>query len=237
MGLNNEPFISNEEIEQSTINLLEDFKQFYKKPFGPSIPIRELLCDFLKIDYCGENLIAQTHDPSTLAQFLVLADGQMLICVEESLWPEDGCDLAKLGRFNFTLAHEIMHFILHKHVLFDHLEETPLLFGEKRQIVLCRSSQKDRREYQADKGAGYLLMPTAFILKEWEKKFGVNAGPVNVYDEIKRKSELEGRDIKSIRDSVSLEFAEKFRVSPQAIQIRLRDMNLLELEPGQPSLF
>ena len=28
MGLNNEPFISNEEIEQSTINLLEDFKQF-----------------------------------------------------------------------------------------------------------------------------------------------------------------------------------------------------------------
>lgn len=130
-----------------------------------------------------------------------------------------------------------MHLILHKHVLFDHLEQTPLLFGEERQIVLCRSSQKDRREYQADKGAGHLLMPTEFIFKEWEKKFGKDAGPVNVYEELKQKAELEGKDVKSIRDSVSIEFAEKFIVSPQAMQIRLRDMKLLELEQSQPSLF
>jgi len=237
MGLNNEPFISNEEIEQHTISLLADFKRFYKIPFGPFIPIKDLLCDFLKIDYMSDNLIAETNDPTTLAQFLVSDNGQMLIRVEESLWPEDGCDLAKLGRFNFTLAHEAMHFVLHKHVLFDHLEQTPLLFGEKRQIVLCRSSQKDRREYQADKGAGYLLMPTEFIFKEWEKTFGKDAGPVNVYEELKRKAELEGKDIKSIRDSVSIGFAEKFRVSPQAMQIRLRDMKLLELEQSQPGLF
>lgn len=237
MGLNNEPFISNEEIEQSTINLLAEFKQFYKKPFGPFIPIKELLCEFLKIDYMSDNLIAETHDPTTLAQFLIMDNGQMLIRVEESLWPEDGCDLAKLGRFNFTLAHEVMHLVLHKHVLFDHLEQTPLLFGEKRQIVVCRSSQKDRREYQADKGAGYLLMPTEFIFEEWEKKFGKDAGPVNVYEELKQKAELEGKGMKSIRDSVSVEFAEKFRVSPQAMQIRLCDMKLLELEQSQPGLF
>lgn len=80
-------------------------------------------------------------------------------------------------------------------------------------------------------------MPTAFVLKEWEKRFGENAGPVNVYDEIKRKAELEGKEMKSIRDSVFIEFAEIFRVSSQAMQIRLRDMKLLELEQPQPSLF
>lgn len=102
MRLNNEPFISNEEIEQSTIDLLARFKQFYKKPFGPFIPIK-LLCEFLKIDYMSDNLIAETHDPTTLAQFLVFDNGDMLVQVEETLWPEEGCDLAKLGRFNFTL--------------------------------------------------------------------------------------------------------------------------------------
>jgi len=238
MGLKNEPFISNEEIEQSTIKLLADFQRdYYKDPFGPFVPIDDLVGGYLKIDYISGNLIAMSHDPSTLAQFLILENGQKQIIVEKSLWPDDDNDLLKLGRFNFTLAHEVMHLVLHKHVLFEHLEQTPLLFGEKRQIVLCRSSQKDRREIQADIGAAYLLMPTAFIIKEWEKKFGENAGPVNVYEEIKRKAEFEGKDEKSIRDSISVEFAEKFRVSPQAMQIRLRDMKLLELEPTQPGLF
>lgn len=99
------------------------------------------------------------------------------------------------------------------------------------------SSKKDRRELQADIGAGYLLMPTEFILNEWRNQFGENAGPKNVYDEIKEKAEETGKDPRDVRDSISIEFANIFEVPPYAMQIRLRNMKLLEVEEAQPTLF
>lgn len=237
MGLQNEPFIPDKDIEDTTLQVISEFNARNLSPriVGPVVPVYEIMSSFFNIEEEPADLIKETNFSDCLARFLVDDDGNMTIQIEKTLWPEENPQ--NLGRYRFTIAHEIMHLVLHKHVLFDHLEETPLLFGGKHQVVLCRSTRRDRRELQADKGAAYLLMPTDFVLKEWAKMFGKDAGPINVYNEIKRKAELEGRDIDSIRDSVSLEFANIFKVSAHTMQIRLRDMKLLELEQSHPNLF
>lgn len=236
MGLNNEPYISNKEIEDATLNLISGFEnKFHEKVAGPVVPIDRILSAYLDIEYTPADIIGETHQSDCLARFLVSEDGEMLVEVEKTLWPEE--NPLNLGRFNFTLAHEAMHLVLHKHVLLEHLERTPLLIGNRRQVVLCRSSRKDRRELQADIGAGYLLMPTEFILNEWRNQFGENAGPQNVHDEIAKKAEETGKDPRDVRDSISIEFANIFEVSPYAMQIRLRNMKLLEVEEAQPTLF
>ena len=236
MGLNNEPYISNKEIEDATLNLISDFeKKFNTKVNGPRVPIDQIMSAHLDIEYEPADIIGETHKTNCLARFLVRPDGQMRVEIEKTLWPDE--NPLNLGRFNFTLAHETMHFVLHKHVLFEHLEETPLITGNRRQVVLCRSSKKDRRELQADIGAGYLLMPTQFILNEWRNQFGENAGPQNIHDEIMEKAKQQGKDPRDVRDPISIEFANIFEVSPYAMQIRLRNMHLLEVEEAQPTLF
>ena len=74
-------------------------------------------------------------------------------------------------------------------------------------------------------------------MREWEKKFGASAGPQNVYKEIMLAAERQDKDPKDVRDAISIEFASIFNVSAYAMQIRLRDMKLLELEEPQPTLF
>lgn len=236
MGLVNEPYISNKEIEAATLNLISDYeKRFNQKVTGPVVPIDRIMSAHLDIEYMPADIIGQTHKTDCLARFLVADDGSFVVEVEKTLWPD--VNPLNLGRFNFTLAHEAMHLVLHKHVLLEHLEQTPLLIGNRKQVVLCRSSKKDRRELQADIGAGYLLMPTEFILNEWRNQFGEDAGPQNVHDEIMTKAEEQGKDPKDVRDSISIEFANIFEVSPYAMQIRLSNMKLLELEEAQPTLF
>ena len=50
-------------------------------------------------------------------------------------------------------------------------------------------------------------------------------------------AERQDKDPKDVRDAISIEFASIFNVSAYAMQIRLRDMKLLELEEPQPTLF
>lgn len=236
MGRNNEPYLSNREIEDATLDVIAGYEnKFHTKVAGPVVPIDQIVSAYLKIEYIPADVIGKTGIPDCMALFLVDKHGEMFVEIDQTLWPEDNPQ--NRGRFNFTLAHEAMHLVLHKKILFDHLDPTPLLIGERRQVVLCRSSQKDRREIQADIGASYLLMPTEFILREWRNKFGENAGPQNVYNEIMQTAEQQDKDPKDVRDSISMEFANIFNVSAYAMQIRLRDMKLLELEEAQPTLF
>lgn len=236
MGLNNEPYLSNRDIEDATLGVIAGYEnKFHTKVTGPAVPIDQIVSAYLKIEYIPADVVGKTGIPDCMALFFVDMHGEMSVEIDQSLWPDENPQ--NQGRFNFTLAHEAMHLALHKKVLFDHLDPTPLLIGERRQVVLCRSSKKDRREIQADIGASYLLMPTEFILREWEKKFGASAGPQNVYKEIMLAAERQDKDPKDVRDAISIEFASIFNVSAYAMQIRLRDMKLLELEEPQPTLF
>ena len=105
-----------------------------------------------------------------------------------------------LGRMNFTIAHELGHWILHK----DSAQEK--LPGFTDEFLICRgiNNSINDRERQADTFAAHLLMPEKFVKAQ-----------LNNF-----KTYLNEYDLKQI--------ANVFRVSKQAMQIRLvKELRLL----------
>ena len=95
------------------------------------------------------------------------------------------------GRLNFTIAHELGHWVLHKDLAQEKLE---IFEGE---ILICRGIDRltDNKERQANLFATYLLMPEKFVREEF-KNF--------TFDQ-----------------NIVRQMAERFCVSKQAMEIRL----------------
>ena len=179
------------------------------------------------------DLRAKYHSDDVLAEFLV-GRNRKVILIDQTIHPEFNADME--GRYRFTLGHETGHWILHQHLLTS--VNTDNLFDEElKPVSVYRTSCKEPKEIQADMFSGYILMPKDLILQEWEVKFGPDHGPENVYEEIHNKSECFQTKPENIRCGLAREFAVKFKVSAQTMQIRLRDMGLLELTEPEPRLF
>jgi Zn-dependent peptidase ImmA (M78 family) len=99
------------------------------------------------------------------------------------------------GRMNFSIAHELGHWLLHKNSAQVRLP----MFEEEALICRGLNNKTDDRERQANLFATYLLMPEKFIV-ECMKDFS---------------SPLSECDLKTL--------AEIFGVSKQAMKIRLTD--------------
>lgn len=99
------------------------------------------------------------------------------------------------GRKNFTVAHELGHWILHKGLAQENL------FGFSGNILICRGTniKTNNKERQADIFATHFLMPERFVIEQL-KNF---------------ETPLRDGDLKQI--------ANIFRVSKQAMKIRLVD--------------
>ena len=109
------------------------------------------------------------------------------------------------GRMNFTVAHELGHWLLHK----DFAQEK--LVGFEDRVLICRGidNRIDDRERQANLFAVYLLMPERFIRMQLEDF----PAPLSEYD------------LRLIADA--------FCVSKQAMRIRLVDeLKLLHYTKG-----
>jgi Zn-dependent peptidase ImmA (M78 family) len=109
------------------------------------------------------------------------------------------------GRKNFTIAHELGHWLLHQNSAQVRL---PILEEE---LLICRGldNKTDDRERQANLFATYLLMPKKFIVKYVEDF----------------RSPLSEYDIRKIADI--------FCVSKQAMKIRLTDeLKILHFSKG-----
>lgn len=109
------------------------------------------------------------------------------------------------GRRNFTIAHELGHWFLHK----DLAQEN--LFGMKGNVLICRgiNNKIDNKERQANIFASHLLMPEKFL----KTQLSSFTTPLNEYDLRK--------------------LAKIFQVSKQAMKIRLVDeLKLLHYVQG-----
>ena len=110
--------------------------------------------------------------------------------------------------------------------------------------VLCRSGEaKDPSEWQADFFSSCLLMPKAMVLKAWRDRFG-SLSPV-IFENVKDRGAWRrpGRsglvhirtifrdawepDESYLFDRVAREFTPLFRVSVQAMRIKLESLGLL----------
>jgi len=127
------------------------------------------------------------------------------------------------GRHNFTLAHEIGHWQLHRYefLLPDNLKDR-----NSQLSILCRKAPgKEPREWQADQFASYLLMPKTMVQNAWRDRYGSRLLSVGDVDAFKRGDDLKA----AFKDDYLLvkDVAQLFSVSGHAMRIRLVDLGLV----------
>jgi len=155
------------------------------------------------------------------------------VVIDQSLDPAENPRME--GRSNFTLAHEAGHWVLHAHQIADVPEQAALFDISTTPSIVCRSSQhREPIEWQADRFASYLLMPEARIMDHWRKiRGGMNQ--YIAFEEIEVIKAQRGHA--NPVTQVAKDMAAHFRVSGQAMQIRLEELRLILTEPPEPDLF
>jgi hypothetical protein len=152
-------YIDQEEMEQITQRILRDFGFNFENNILPrAVPIDEIIEFHYKLDISWESI---DHFDSTGLVMAAIIPSERKIIMNESckeLFEE------KIGTMNFTMAHELGHWVLH---VTDKLNIQGLL-DLKNEIptFYCRSkTKKPPEEYQADMFAGSLLMPKPTLQK------------------------------------------------------------------------
>jgi Zn-dependent peptidase ImmA (M78 family) len=162
--------------------------------------------------------------------------------------PEDNPSMR--GRYRFTLAHELAHWRLHRHLYLRRASARPLVTDVTGQPDhVFRSGAPDPKEFQANQLAACILMPREMVKRAWHEQRG-SMDPIYVDDlrarrhqilaaEVLRRGGMKAGDDaidNMLLEHASRPLAETFQVSPDAMRIRLEGLKLL-LRKKEPSLF
>lgn len=140
---------THKEIEEKVNDLLSDFG------LGNDFPVN--IEEIVEI-HLGLKIIPQRDMASTGVGEAFITLGSKEIIVDYDLYMNE----ARKSRLAFSLAHEIAHYILHKEI-FDSISS----FSEyDKQILNMPSEKLEILEKEADKFAGYLLLPRNLLEKE-----------------------------------------------------------------------
>ena len=152
----------NKLIEEYADGMIAQFRQKYPgTPLAAPIPVIKMM-DCLWDFYVETEDLQKEYGPGTHGALFIFG-GERRVVIDKSIDPEVFPQM--LGRYNYSVAHEAGHWVIHApDMLAD--ENTPMLLGKKgKPTILCRSSKRDERERQADRFAGYLLMPRDLVCK------------------------------------------------------------------------
>lgn len=239
------PFLPDKTIERNAGALLAGYAQAENITVGIPVPLDELLVHLgLRLDF--DDLRAKFDLPDVLGALWI---EERHIYIDQDLDPDERA--SALGRFRFTLAHEIGHWCLHRtHYELQHRHDD-LFARSTGPSIICRSSQrKERIELQADAYAGCLLMPRAEVVRQWHRLIGPEplqlshlqadrqTRPAQAVAWSGRASIGPGTEDDAMIELAIRPLAEAFEVSPQAMRIRLERLGLVVREPSRvASLF
>jgi hypothetical protein len=201
--------ISRGHLKLRALELLIRFQLQFGKIERPPVPLDDLL-RFLGLRLEFDDLSSRFGLEKKLG-FTSVETCQIFI--DESLDPSEHPELE--GRLNFTIGHEIAHWILHRRILDPHLLSADDYLWLER---------------QADWFASCLLMPDWLVLQEWTAKVGYD-GPLKIpadMDEVgisnfgSRRAYLE-----ALAEMYADDLAPLFKVSRESMRICLWQMRLL----------
>jgi len=222
------PYLRDHVIEEHAEQLLGEWASEHGG-VAPPIPLDDLVELHLGLEYAVEDLCARFGSRDVIGAIWF---GDKEIRIDASLDPHNNPSM--LGRFNFTLAHEIAHWRLHRQHLMDDPSAAPLFEQSGAPAFVCRSSAKPREELQADHFAGCLLMPRRMLREAWREWRGSDE-PVALTDlEIISFSGDRRANEQAAMERFCKPLAERFAASAQAMRIRLEALGLLvkEIEAG-----
>jgi hypothetical protein len=224
-------YIHDSQLETAAFKLLAEYGLKYGEIKKPPIPVEEIIESHLQLDYGFDDLSKLLNTQDVLgATWIKLKK----ICIDQSLDPS--VDSGVLGRYRFTAAHEIGHWQLHRSQILE--KEQNLFETKEKPAIVCRKvSAKQPIEIQADRFAGYLLMPKDIVQNEWKDRFG-SLEPYIAVDEI---SDLNARFGQTQDNQPTVKIAKYlskiFNVSGQAMQIRLINLGLILTKQPEKRLF
>ena len=244
----NIPYLSKGTISHRAETLLAAFAVEHGEVTAPPVPVEEILECHLKLSLGFDNLQRRFGVVDVLGAIWIR---RREVLVDERLDPEINAGVE--GRYRFTLAHEVGHWELHRDLLSD--ERQLGLPGDLVQTpsLVCRKSEaREPIEWEADRFAADLLMPDSIVRRQWFDIVGTTE-PL-VYEDHKmttfarRPYSTSMTSVGTIMrrtgepphayffERVAREFAPRFRVSNQAMRIRLEDLGLLRMQ-REASLF
>ena len=174
------PYLKNSTIEKESKKLLESFSEDKGQKVSAPVPVFDIIEHLgYDVDFRKDGIY---EDKNILGGLLIT---QKKVEINESLSDHE-------GRMHFTAAHETGHIVLHAPLYIDQMTTGQLEISSNNSgnDILCRKDagfegdKKEPEEWQADKFAAYLLMPTALVKKAFFKNY---KRPVNV----RRKSFLQ----------------------------------------------
>ena len=225
-------FVPDVHIERAADQLLGAYGLKYGEVVKPPVPVEEILECHLGLSLDFDDLPTRLGESGVLGAIWVENKD---VLIDQSLEPTE--HPRQEGRFRFTVAHETGHWVLHRVQLLES-RGAPLFNGQPAPSVVCRDTgHKPPIETQADKFAGYLLMPKEMVQREWAALTG-SREPYVAEDEIAQLAKRFGR---SDNDLPTVDLAKRmaaaFHVSGQAMQIRLITLGLILTKKPPPSLF
>lgn len=237
IGKYNVPFVTQQAVDIDVDMLLAEYGNKHGQVLAPPIPVEEIIELYLELELAFLDMQAEFGTDKIHGALWV---NEKRIGVEQSLEPDT--NPSKLGRYRFTLGHEVGHWRLHRRK-FQHrvVTQTSLLPNDsKRPEYICRDGDNDPIEVQADMYAATLLMPAGMVRRKWHE-LTVHGDPisleelradnsVNLQSEIERRMRFKtGSDAEeqALMEVAAQPMADAFEVSAPAMKNRLLKLNLL----------
>jgi len=144
------PFIPKKRLERRAQELISAYETATGRPVKPPIPVEIILESHLGLGL-------------EIADLKTLLDKKDVIGAtwipEKKVVIDSSLEQGPRGRFYFTVAHEIGHWVLHRELI-----QEMVMREDVRSAVVCRDSESRKSgEWQADYFAGALLMPEGML--------------------------------------------------------------------------
>ncbi len=229
------PYISRGMLDIQAGLLLHSYGQAKRQAVAPPVPVDAILENFLKLKFSFMDM-REIFGVDDVAGALWMESAE--VGVDYGLDPDANPRME--GRYNFTVAHEIGHWQLHRRYRLP--RPAPMLpFGSGELVAptyVCRSTARNRAEIQANLFASSLLMPKAIVVGSWRELYGdqpmtrdmLRQRSMVIVDSelwMHRMPTNEDEYIQWQLESVTRPLATKFRVSMQAMRIRLEELGFL----------
>ena len=159
------PYLKSSEIERESIKLLNNFNNKNKINLSAPVPVFDII-EYLgyDIDFGKDGIY---KDTDILGGTLI---EERTVQINENIADHD-------GRMHFTAAHEIGHIVLHAPLFKEakNIDSDQKIISRKNEGF--EGDKKQPEEWQADKFAAFLLMPSQLVKKAFFSKY---KNPINV---------------------------------------------------------
>lgn len=215
-------FLPRQHIEREAEVLLTECAGTIGTITAPPVPIDDIIELHLKLAVEFKNMRELFSLPDVHG---AIWTSDRIVGVDMSLDP--ALSPRKRGRYHFTLAHEAGHWRLHRKYYLEDVAQGRL-FGDDlaKPAYVCRSSDKRPVEWQADQFAANLLMPRKLVYATWDTWRGGPAA-VSVPELRNDRPAASGMTDDELMAEFCRPLAETFQVSPEAMRIRLNELELL----------